>query len=960
MRRGKLVLFEIRLLGQFDLRQDDVSIDIPSRPARTLLAYLLLTRGTQHPRERLAGLLWPDSTESNARKNLRQALWHLRKAIGDTHLLVDTISIAFNSTPNFWLDIALLEDTADQDLETEASVYEGELLPGFYEDWILLERDRLNAAFERKMDCLLTQLLEAQRWTEVLDWAERWIAQGHVPEAAYRALMVSFAATGELSKVDEAYQRCLEALQQEVGVDPSRETADLHKNLLAGEKILRDPYAEKPGREVSAAPQRVNLPSQPTPFIGRKEELAEIEQLLADTRLLTLTGPGGIGKTRLAVKVASEVLDRFNNGVHFVSLSTIRSTDHIVQIIADALQFPLSSQEMPEDQLHSYLRNRQLLLVMDNFEHLLDGANIVGKILQAAPGLKILATSRERLELRGEITVNIGGLGFPDLGTSGDGLDYDAIELFVGSARRARPGFKPSTKDLEYATRICQMVQGMPLAIELAAAWLDTFSFEEIIEELQRSLDILSTEMRDVPDRHRNIRAVFDHSWSVINDSEREVFMRLSVFRGGFKRDAAQHVADASLKQLARLVRKSFLRHDPKTARFEIHELMRQYAEERLEENPQASLSAHDAHASYFASFMSTRWDHLRDGRQLVAINDIGTDIENVRTAWRYRVGQRDASRMRPFINSIRQIHYIRGWNYAARELFEMAVEALRGATDEEEAEAVSALAQAHQAFFMAWLGLAEQGYELARESVDTLEMLDRPKEVALALDGLNLIAMYLSRSSEEEQTSRRMHNIATEIDDEWHLAHALFVASIGAFGKRELAEARKLAESSLKISEQLGDRIGISFPLLVLGHVAIVHNEYGEARELYLRCAKVSEEVGFRWGIENSIKYLGRLALAMDEIAEAEAYFLRSLEVAEEIGLGRDLTNLIIEFARVRVAEGRFERAVELLALVVEHPASRLARLGEERIRDSALSLLHNLEVDLSHGTYAAAFKRG
>ncbi|MFQ5922507.1 MAG: BTAD domain-containing putative transcriptional regulator [Anaerolineales bacterium] len=245
-------MLEIRLLGQFNLRQDGVPIEISSRPARTLLAYLVLTRGTHHPRERLAGLLWPNSSESSARKNLRQALWQLRKAIGDTHLLVDTRSIAFNSTSDFWLDIALLEDSADQDLETEVSVYEGELLPGFYEDWIFLERDRLNAAFERKMQCLLTQLLQEQRWTEVLNWSERWIAQGHVPEAAYRALMMAHAAAGELSKVETAYQRCVEALRQEVGVDPSEDTAHLYKSLMAGEKVSPYPCAEKPGQAVSA------------------------------------------------------------------------------------------------------------------------------------------------------------------------------------------------------------------------------------------------------------------------------------------------------------------------------------------------------------------------------------------------------------------------------------------------------------------------------------------------------------------------------------------------------------------------------------------------------------------------------------------------------------------------------------------------------------------------------------
>ena len=772
--------------------------------------------------------------------------------------------------------------------------------------------------------------------------------------------MVSFAATGELSKVDEAYKRCVQALRDEIGVDPSNETQTLHEDLVAGKELPIQPKPDGSGGKAATRQLMHNLPAQPTDFVGRDEELAETKQLLSNSRLLTLIGPGGIGKTRLALEVAEDLLDQFSDGAYFVNLAAIREDGHIIQIVADAIEFPLSTQAEPEDQLLHRLRNRQLLLVMDNFEHLLDGASVVSTILQAAAGVKILATSREKLELQGETTYAVAGLSILKAGPSDGPAGSDAIELFMQSARRARPGFEPSAEDLEVATRICHMIQGMPLAIELATAWLDTLTLDEISEELQRSLDILSTEMRDVPDRHRSIRIAFDHSWSLINEFEREVFMRLSVFRGGFARDAAHHVAGASLELLASLVGKSFIRHDPKFGRFEIHELMRQYAKERLEENPEGSLSAHEAHASYFAKFMSSRGDHLRDRRQIAALAEIDADIENVRTAWRYRVGQKDVSEMRLFIDSLRRVYIFRGWHYAGQELFELAVEALRDATDDEEAEAVSALAQAHQAFFLALLGLAEEGYELGRTSVDILERLGRPQDVVIALDSLHLSSFFLRRFSEEEQAVSKMLSIATELDDKWQIAQALYLASREAFRKRELAEAKQFAESSLKISDESGDWIGITWALMMLGHVASGQAEFEESRKFYLRALGAAKEVGFRWGIENSIHYLGQVSLAMEENAEAEAYFLQSLRVAEEIGLSRDLIYLMFEFARVRVAEGSSERAVELLALVIEHPAGRLARLGEERIRDSAQSLLEDLEAELPPETFAAALRSG
>ncbi|MGD1993269.1 MAG: LuxR C-terminal-related transcriptional regulator, partial [Anaerolineae bacterium] len=420
-----------------------------------------------------------------------------------------------------------------------------------------------------------------------------------------------------------------------------------------------------------------NLPAEPTPFIGRGRELAQIRQRFPKTRLLTLTGPGGIGKTRLALKTAREASDEFEDGVFFVSLAPIRSVKDITQTVAEAVRFPLATHETPQHQLFRYLKKRQLLLVMDNFEHLLDGAGFVSEVLKAAPAVKILVTSRERLNLQGETVLAVGGMPFPDRAGSQDTQEYDAITLFKQRADRVRPGSDPSPVELAHISRICRIVQGMPLAIELAAAWLHILNVDEIAQELEKDLDILAAEVRDAPQRHRSIRAVFDHSWSLLDQSERQISMRLSVFRGGFTREAAQQVAGASLQQLARLVDKSLLRHDPDCGRLEVHELLRQYAQERLGETPEATASAQEAHADYYAEFMQQRWRHLKDGRQMLALAEIEADIENVRAAWRYLLDQKNAPRMWKFIKSLWQVYWIRWWNHAGMELFAEAVAAL-------------------------------------------------------------------------------------------------------------------------------------------------------------------------------------------------------------------------------------------------------------------------------------------
>lgn len=702
-----------------------------------------------------------------------------------------------------------------------------------------------------------------------------------------------------------------------------------------------------------------NLPPESTPFVGRNDELAEIKRCLEETRLLTLTGPGGIGKTRLALKAAGRATADFEDGIFFVSLAPIRSVGDIIQKIAEGVKFPLATHEDPIHQLLRYLRKKRLLLVMDNFEHLLDGVGTVSEILLAAPEVKILATSRERLNLQSETTFNVGGMSFPERLGSKDTLSYDAITLFVQSARKVAPGFDPSTRELRQIANICQIVGGMPLAIELAAAWLYILTVDEIAHELHRGLDILASEVRDAPERHRSIRAVFDHSWSLLSQTEQEIFMHLSVFRGGFTREAAQRVAGASLQLLAGLVNKSFLSHDPNSGRLEIHELLRQYAQERLEERPESCASTHEAHAAYYAEFMQQRWGLLKGSRQMRALTEIEADIENVRTAWRTYLEAKNTPRLWMFINGLWHVYWIRGWNHAGTQLFAEAASVLQGEEDEE-AVALRALSMVFQGYFMAWLGLNDRGYELAKESVKILGQLERPEALVFAYDTLGVNAYFLGLYTEEIKASDKMLAIAAEMGDKWLLAFTLFAVSMGALLKEDYAEARRLAESNLQLSEEIGDVIGSTMPLIVLGHAALAYGDNEVAKGFYLRCLEISKETGFHYGIQTSSKYLGKVTISIGEIAEAEKYLLQCLTITREVGFVRDIVNLLYEFARLRASQGRAEEAVSLLALVLQHPASHQTRMGEGRIRDSAKGLLTALENELPHETFAGALERG
>jgi len=711
-------------------------------------------------------------------------------------------------------------------------------------------------------------------------------------------------------------------------------------------------------RRTVVSPQ-VNLPAEPTPFVGRRDELAEIMQQLGETRLLTLTGPGGIGKTRLALRTAAQMAEGFKQGCFFVSLAPLHSVEHILQTIAEGMKFPLATHEDPQHQLLRYLRNRQLLLVMDNFEHLLDGAGIISDILQAAPSVKILATSRERLNLQSETILIVGGMDIPERMVSEDPQNYDAVSLFVQNARKVRSGYDPSDDELGQIAEICQIVQGMPLAIELAAAWLHILNVDEIVGELKTGLEILATEVRDAPERHRSIHTVFDHSWSMLDQTEQEIFMRLSVFRGGFTREAALQVAGASLQKLAGLVNKSLLSRDPDSGRLQIHQLLRQYAQEQFEKTPQASASAQEAHAAYYAKFMGQRWGDLKGSRQMLALAEIEADIENVRAGWRFYLDQRNAPQMQMFIHSFREVHWIRGWNHAGMELFAEAASALRGEEDEDSVT-LYALVMAYQGYFMSWLGLSDQGYELAKESVDILEQLNYPEALAFAYESVSLNSYCLNKFLEETAGKNRLLKIATELDDKWLIALSMFEKSMVALRNEDYTEAERLAESSLNLNQEIGNGVRSTLSLLALGHAALARGEHEGASDCYLRCLKISQETGFLWGIEKGSKYLGVVALSIDKIAEAENYLLQSLRITNEIGLVRDILNLFYEYACLLVAQGNSEQAAELLAVVLQHPASHQIRLGEGLIRDSAKSLLAKLEDELPPEAYTAALERG
>jgi len=708
--------------------------------------------------------------------------------------------------------------------------------------------------------------------------------------------------------------------------------------ILKGRKVPT-PVRLAPGESRFATPTpettqpRHNLPAQSTPFVGREAELTELARLLGDpeVRLLTILGAGGMGKTRLALEAGAAQLGNFQHGVYFVSLAPLDSVEAMVPTTAEALGFAFYEGREPRQQLLDYLREKNKLLIMDNFEHLLagpepgrgGGEELVTDVLQSAPEVKILTTSRVRLNVQGEYLFRLAGMDFPDWETPEDAADlegradYSAVKLFLQSARRVEPGFELTTDNLKYVARICRLVQGMPLGILLAAAWLTMLTPAEIADQISggisQSLDFLETDLRDVPERQRSMRAVFDYSWKSLTEREREVFQGLSVFRGGFTRQAAQQVAGASLRELRALVDKSLLQRDS-VGRYGIHELLRQYAAEQLEKAPADKEAVKDHHCTYYADFLQGKEGDLTGRGQKQALAEIGVEIENVRAAWDWAVAQGRIEEIDHGLESLAEFYRVRAWFHEGEEAFARAAQRLAEVQEEIgdwESEMVLGKVLLQQGRFCDFLGLVEKATELLQESLTIFRDFGARREMAYALyylgDFLGL------RGGEGKPLLQEALAISRGIGDQRGVALSLWSLGWAAIYQGEYGAAKHLFQESLTLFRELGNQEGIVQSLNSLGYITWVLGEYREAKQSHRESLALCREISAQGGIANALSNLARDAAGSGEYGEAEQIYREGLTIFKEIGNLHGVKLVLGDLGEVANFQGEYAEATQL-----------------------------------------------
>lgn len=678
---------------------------------------------------------------------------------------------------------------------------------------------------------------------------------------------------------------------------------------------------------------RHNLPPQPTPFVGREPEIQEVLALLndPDCRLLTLVGPGGMGKTRLSLEVAFRKVDDFQHGVRFVPLAAISLPALLPTAIAESVGVAFFDSHNPKHQLFNYLREKEMLLVLDNFEQLIEGAEFVSELLAQCPKLKVLVTSREALSLWEEYTRPVRGMRYPDQQNIANIEPYSAVKLFAARARRVRNHFDASA-ELKYIIQICQLVDGMPLGIELAASWLRVLSAEQIVEEIEKNYNFLSTNMRNITERHRSIRAVFDYSWNLLSPEEMAVFRKLAVFQGGFRRPAAEKIAGANLTTLNSLVNKSLLyegeSHHSDTPggsnRYTMHELLRQYAAEKWRENEAEQQATERQHAIYYADLLAEQENYLKGQKQRFALDMISEEMENLRWSWKWAVShlnsdpQTALTCLQKSNESLYIFYEARGIMYEAVSLFESTVQQV-----EMMAPAGTILHRHVFGKLLSCLGLFYfrtqrriPGQQHLERSLEMLRQVkaERPsapyidRDIILSLTYLSFAVARIQSEAAGRELLLETIKLCQQTNDKWSLARAKnALAILTSNFNQQIA----LYQEALAIARELGDQIIASRALINITSFTL---KLPQAKALIQELADNYKRLGNPSDLSYYYMLAANYYFRVGDFAQAKLLAEKGLMYSKETGLTELNTMLLSGLASVAWVTGNYSQARQYL----------------------------------------------
>ena len=897
----------IKLFGGLQIIQNEQPLTIARQRERTLLTYLLLHPNVAHRREKLIELLWPESDSERSGRNFANVLYRLQQVVGKAWIVAEGSALRLAPTPDLVVDLwrfdQLYKGTEDDALQEAITLYAGDLftptanlLPDQHDDWLLPLQTHYHECFLNALQRLGQRHEQAQRWDDAQQCYQRLRRSDPLHEDAYAGLMRVYARLGRLTDVTACYRELEALLQQELAAAPSSTLRALLTTLTRTPTYIEQPAAA-PSKATPTAPSAQaiahNFPKPLTSLVGRTQELDQIGRLLANHRLITLTGAGGSGKTRLAIAVARELADTFEQGAWWIDLSPLTEAHLVAQTLLQTLGLTPSATTAPLAQVIDHLAGQQCLLVLDNCEHLLATcAPMVETLLQACDDVQILATSREPLGVAGEMLWLTPTLAMPirELRPEpkrphngcppGDGVaavsNYAAIQLFVERASAVRQDFHLTTQNVAHVLEICQRLDGIPLAIELAAARIKVLTPEQLAQRLQDRFRLLVNPQRNALPRQQTLQALIDWSYNLLSAAEQRFLCQLAVFVGSFTLDAAEALCgDEALEWLARLVDKSMVLFFERQGepRYRLLETIRAYADDRLQEQGDA-VALHLRHADYWIDLATQAERDLTGPRQAFWLERLDREHDNIRGCLRWLSTHEQPLLLLTLTRWLGRYWYFRSYFREGSQWIQQAIQS--------------------NAVPLASADAPDEALDLYARVLFHAGRLARPQGNYTLTDGY----------------FRQSLTLLQRLGDERSCATVLNSLGISALEQGNLQEARAIYTASLHILERLAVQADLCNPLLNLCQVTMRLGDFAAARAYGERSLALSRALGDRRSMAYALEDLAAVLVEQRDLAGARALLAESLPIQQAVGGAITLADLHLALANLAYLEGDWEQA--------------------------------------------------